>query len=155
MKRLHVHVHVEEIETAIPFYIGLFGAEPSVRQDDYAKWRLDDPAVNFAISLNAAAKGISHLGIEAGDENELADIRGGFAATGSQILDEEGVSCCYAKGNKSWVQDPAGIPWEAFHTFDKAAQLASDFTPDLPPEVIEETTSKSLKPDNGEICCGS
>lgn len=154
MKRLHVHVHVEELEAAIPFYEGLFGVAPSVKRDDYAKWRLQEPAVNFAISLNKGAKGISHLGIEADDENEFAEIRIGFGATGGQILNEEGVTCCYAKGNKSWVQDPAGIPWEAFHTIGEGAQLQSDFSADLPPEVIAESTSESLKKKSGFTCCG-
>lgn len=153
MKRLHVHVHVEELEKAIPFYAGLFGAEPTVKRVDYAKWRLDEPAVNFAISLNKGARGISHLGIEAGDEGELADIRGGFAATSSQILNEEGVSCCYAKGNKSWIQDPAGIPWEAFHTIGEADQLKPDSPPELPGSVIAESTSASLNPGSRITCC--
>ncbi len=153
MKRLHVHVHVEEIDEAIPFYAGLFGAPPTVQRQDYAKWRLDEPALNFAISLNKNAKGVSHLGIEADDEEELSHIRGGFAATGSQVLNEEGVSCCYAKGNKSWIQDPAGIPWEAFHSFGEAAHLEQDMPPVLPAEVVAESTSESLNPGARSSCC--
>lgn len=162
IKRLHVHVHVEEIEKAIPFYAGLFGAPPTVQRQDYAKWRLDEPALNFAISLAAgergerdakAVRGISHLGIEADDERELADIRGGFAATGSQVLNEEGISCCYAKGNKSWIQDPAGIPWEAFHSIGEAAHLKPDFPPALPAEVISGSTSESLNPGTRSARC--
>lgn len=159
MKRLHVHVHVTELEKAVAFYAGLFGVEPSVKRDDYAKWSLEEPAVNFAISVvdganGVSRRGISHLGIEAGDEGALGDIRDRFQATGGAMLNEEGVTCCYARGNKSWIQDPAGIPWEAFHTIGTGEQLASDFELALPPEVIAETTSESLKPGGGEICCG-
>ena len=159
MKRLHVHVRVEEIEKAIPFYAGLFGTPPTVQRQDYAKWRLDEPALNFAISLAGGergakgVRGISHLGIEADDESELADIRGGFAATGSQVLNEEGISCCYAKGNKSWIQDPAGIPWEAFHSFGETTHLKPDFPPALPAEATSESTSKSLNPGTRSSCC--
>ena len=153
MKRFHVHVQVEELDKAVPFYAGLFGIEPTVKRDDYAKWRLDEPAVNFAISVAKGARGISHLGIEADDEGELENIRGGFTATGSELMNEEGVSCCYAKGNKSWIQDPAGIPWEAFHTIGEADQLAPDLPPAVPAGIIAESTSESLNPGVRSACC--
>jgi catechol 2,3-dioxygenase-like lactoylglutathione lyase family enzyme len=120
MKRFHVHVGVESLERSILFYSGLFGAEPTVRKPDYAKWMIDEPRVNFAISQRGAGKvGVNHLGLQAESDDELAGLRDRFeAADASSIVDEPGVHCCYAKGDKHWVTDPQGIAWEAFHTLD-------------------------------------
>lgn len=123
MKRFHVHLGVPDLAASIRFYSGLFGSEPTVRKDDYAKWMLDDPRVNFAISQREGGrKGLNHLGLQAEDENELAGIRAQFEAADRDVtLAEPNVSCCYARGNKHWVTDPQGIAWEAFHTFDTIA----------------------------------
>jgi len=120
MKRFHVHVGVEDLERSILFYSGLFGAEPTVRKPDYAKWMIDEPRVNFAISQRGSGSvGINHLGLQAESDDELAGLRDRFAsADASSIVDEPGVHCCYAKGDKHWVTDPQGIAWEAFHTLD-------------------------------------
>jgi len=120
MKRFHVHLGVEDLERSILFYSGLFGAEPTVRKPDYAKWMIDEPRVNFAISQRGSGNvGVNHLGLQAESDDELAGLRDRFqAADASSVIDEPGVHCCYAKGDKHWVTDPQGIAWEAFHTLD-------------------------------------
>ena len=115
MKRLHVHVGVKDLDQSIRFYSTLFGADPTVTKDDYAKWMLDDPRVNFAISSNHhAAKGIEHLGIQAENNDELAEVYGRLKAADRPVLEEGASTCCYAKSEKSWISDPDGIVWEAF-----------------------------------------
>ncbi len=117
MKRLHVHVGVDNLDQSIGFYSALFGAQPSVTKDDYAKWMLDDPRVNFAISCKeGAAKGIEHLGIQVEDSAELADVYGRLKVAGGPVLEEGATTCCYAKSEKSWIADPDGVVWEAFLT---------------------------------------
>ena len=117
MKRLHVHVGVDDLDRSIAFYSTLFGAEPSFTKPDYAKWMLDDPRVNFAISAEGhAAHGIEHLGIEVEDADELAEIYRRLTAANRPVLEEGATTCCYAKSEKSWVADPDGVLWEAFHT---------------------------------------
>lgn len=117
MKRLHVHVGVSDLEASIAFYSGLFGAGPSVTKPDYAKWMLDDPRVNFAIShKGGAAKGIEHLGIQVESEAELGEVYGRLKAAGGPVLEEGQTTCCYAKSEKSWIADPDNVVWEAFLT---------------------------------------
>ena len=128
MKRLHVHVGVENLDRSIGFYSTLFGAAPSVVKDDYAKWMLDDPRVNFAISSDHhAAKGIEHLGIQVEDGDELAEVYGRLKAADRPVLEEGATTCCYAKSEKSWIADPDGIVWEAFLTSGDAT-LSGDNT---------------------------
>lgn len=117
MKRLHVHVGVADLDRSIGFYSTLFGAAPTVVKDDYAKWMLDDPRVNFAISSgDRAAKGIEHLGIQVESEAELGEVYGRLRAADRPVLDEGKTTCCYARSQKSWISDPDGVIWEAFHT---------------------------------------
>ena len=117
MKRFHVHLGVDDLDRSIGFYSNLFGAEPAVRKDDYAKWMLDDPRINFAISQRGSAAGVNHLGMQVESDAELATVRTQFeAADAATALAEPGASCCYAKSDKHWVTDPQGIAWEAFHT---------------------------------------
>ncbi len=120
MKRFHVHLGVPDLASSIRFYSGLFGFEPTVVKDDYAKWMLDDPRVNFAISQRAGRrKGLNHLGLQAESAGELAELRALFeTADRDTAVAEPNVSCCYSRGNKHWVTDPQGIAWEAFHTLD-------------------------------------
>ena len=121
MKRMHVHVGVNDLAHSVGFYSTLFGAEPTVVRADYAKWMLDDPRVNFAISSgHHAAKGIEHLGIQAQDEAELAEVYGRLKAADQPVLEEGATTCCYAKSEKSWIADPDGIVWEAFLTNGEA-----------------------------------
>ena len=121
MKRLHVHVGVNDLDQSIHFYSTLFGAEPTVVKADYAKWMLDDPRVNFAISAGMhARKGIEHLGIQVEHGEELAEVYGRLAVAGRPVLEEGATTCCYARSEKSWVTDPDGVIWEAFHTTGEA-----------------------------------
>jgi catechol 2,3-dioxygenase-like lactoylglutathione lyase family enzyme len=116
MKRMHVHVAVDDLKQSIDFYSALFAAEPSVVKPDYAKWMLDDPRVNFAISTRGRAPGLDHLGIQAESGAELKEIYARLRKAGSAIVEQGQTSCCYAKSEKSWIDDPAGISWETFHT---------------------------------------
>ena len=122
MKRLHVHVGVTDLDASIGFYSTLFGAAPSVVKPDYAKWMLDDPRVNFAISQGKhAAKGIEHLGIQVENADELAQVYGRLKAADRPVLEEGATTCCYAKSEKSWITDPDGVAWEAFLTNGEAS----------------------------------
>ena len=121
MKRLHVHVAVGDLERAVQFYSTLFAAEPAVLKDDYAKWMLDDPRVNFAISSRQHAHaGIQHLGIQAENAKELSEVYGRLKAADRPVLEEGRTTCCYAKSEKSWIADPDGLVWEAFFTDGEA-----------------------------------
>ena len=116
MKRLHVHVAVESLEASVEFYSVLFGGQPTVRKADYAKWMLDDPRVNFAISARGRVPGVDHLGIQVEAREELAEVAGRLRAAEAQLFDEGPTTCCYAKSEKAWVRDPSGVSWETFHT---------------------------------------
>lgn len=116
MKRLHVHLGVEDLAQSIRFYAALFGAPPSVTKHDYAKWMLDDPRVNFAISTRGGKPGVDHLGIQADSEGELAELKERARAADMALLDEGETTCCYAHSDKYWLTDPQGIAWEQFHT---------------------------------------
>lgn len=139
MKRLHVHVGVENLAESIKFYSTLFGAEPVKTKPDYAKWLLDSPSVNFAISTRADT-GVNHFGIQVDDETELAEIRARVKAADLTVSDEGETVCCYARSEKSWLHDPAGIPWEAYRTMEDA-------------EVFR---AEKQKPDDASkgACCG-
>jgi catechol 2,3-dioxygenase-like lactoylglutathione lyase family enzyme len=116
MKRFHVHVNVSDLDASIRFYSQLFAAEPAVVKDDYAKWMLDDPRLNFAISQRERASGVDHLGLQAEDAAELAEIGQRLAAADAIELTETDTTCCYARSDKYWVTDPAGVAWESFHS---------------------------------------
>ena len=117
MKRFHVHLGVTDLDRSIAFYSQLFGAAPSVAKPDYAKWMLDDPRINFAVSQReGAVKGIEHIGLQVEDQAELAEVYARLAAADRPVLEEGATTCCYARSEKSWIADPDGIVWEAFHT---------------------------------------
>lgn len=139
MKRMHLHVSVPDLAKSIQFYETLFGAAPAVVKDDYAKWMLDDPKVNFAISERARATGIDHIGIQVDSADELGELAGRLKAAGADTFDQEATTCCYAKSDKSWVHDPAGVRWETFFTFGEATSYGED-------EVLPEPTASA--------CCG-
>jgi catechol 2,3-dioxygenase-like lactoylglutathione lyase family enzyme len=121
MKRLHVHVAVRDLEESVRFYSALFAAQPTVLKSDYAKWMLDDPRVNFAISNRCAEAGLDHLGIQAENDAELEEIGTRLAQADVAVTPQKDVSCCYAKSDKYWTVDPQGIAWESFHTMGSAA----------------------------------
>lgn len=126
MKRIHLHVSVPDLAQSIPFYETLFGAPASVVKDDYAKWMLDDPRVNFAISQRGRAGGVDHVGIQVDSTAELGELAARLKAAGAVTFDQEATTCCYAKSDKSWVSDPAGLRWETFHTFGEATRYGED-----------------------------
>ncbi len=143
MKRLHVHVGVTDLDRSIGFYSTMFDAQPTVVKDDYAKWMLDDPRVNFAISSGQhPTPGIQHLGVQAESLEELGDVYGRLRAADRPVIDEGRTTCCYAKSEKSWIADPDGLVWEAFFT-DGEATVYGD-SPEL------GTLSDSLPNDK---CC--
>lgn len=116
MKRLHVNLAVEDLAQSVTFYSALFAAKPTVVKSDYAKWMLEDPRVNFAISTRAVAKGLDHLGIQVEDEDELREVYGWLKAANRPVLEQGDTTCCYAHSEKSWIFDPEGIAWETFLT---------------------------------------
>ena len=126
MKRLHIHIGVENLDESIRFYSTLFGAAPIKTKSDYAKWLLDDPRVNFAISTRARTKGIDHLGIQVDDEAELAEVRERLKGGDMAVADEGETVCCYARSEKSWIQDPSGIAWEAYRTMEDAQLFSGE-----------------------------
>ena len=120
MKRLHVHVSVDDLDQSIRFYSTLFDTPPSVTKPDYAKWMLEDPRVNFAISQRGKAAGIEHLGIQVEDDAELAEVYGRLARAERPVVEEKGTTCCYAHSDKQWIADPQGVAWETFITHGEA-----------------------------------
>jgi len=117
MKRFHVHVAVPDLQQSIRFYSTMFGTQPSVVKHDYAKWMLEDPRVNFAISQRDGRRtGINHLGFQVESDAELEEIHARVDAAGTGVVEEKNVSCCYARSDKYWTKDPAGIAWESFHS---------------------------------------
>ena len=121
MKRFHVHVAVDDLAQSVRFYSTLFATEPTVLKPDYAKWMLEDPRVNFAISTGVAhSAGISHLGIQAEDESELADVFDRLAQAERPVLEEKATTCCYAQSDKQWIADPQGVAWETFYTYGES-----------------------------------
>jgi catechol 2,3-dioxygenase-like lactoylglutathione lyase family enzyme len=126
MKRLHVHVAVHDLEKSIRFYSALFAAGPSVKKADYAKWMLEDPRVNFAISARGAKPGLDHLGVQAENDAELEQIGSRLAQADVSVMPQKGAACCYAKSDKYWTVDPQGIAWESFHTLDSVPVYGGD-----------------------------
>ena len=126
---MHVHVTVQNVDQAIVFYSGLFGQEPSIRQDDYAKWMVDDPRVNFAISTREANTGFDHLGIQVDTEAELEEIETRLRQADADVREQRGAACCYAVGEKSWTYDSEGIAWETFLTHGTIDEYGPDLRP--------------------------
>ena len=120
MKRMHVHVSVECLDRSISFYSALFATQPAIVKSDYAKWMLDDPRVNFAISTRGKQPGLDHLGIQVESKGELSDVYARLREAGGTVIEQGQTTCCYAKSEKSWIDDPAGIPWETFFTTGKS-----------------------------------
>ena len=156
MKRLHVHVGVTDLDSSIGFYSTLFGAKPTVTKQDYAKWMLEDPRVNFAISSgNHAATGIEHLGIQVESAEELTDVYGRLKEADRPVLEEGATTCCYAKSEKSWIADPDGIVWEAFLTNGEATVYGdSPALEALSANAAEGACCAPALPATTVSCCG-
>jgi len=116
MKRFHVHLAVRDLAESIRFYSTVFGAEPAVRKPDYAKWMLDDPRVNFAISQRGGVPGVNHLGLQVDTDDELQAMQQQLHNADQAMVTERDAQCCYANADKYWITDPQGIAWETFHT---------------------------------------
>lgn len=169
MKRFHMHVGVTDIDASVAFYSGLFGAEPAVVKPDYAKWMLEDPRINFALSMReGATKGIEHVGLQVEDKAELAEVYGRLQAADRPVLEEGETTCCYARSEKSWIADPDGLVWEAFLTEGDnttyggnpdLSQLVSDNAADgacctpHTPQGVYCAPKQHLAPE--AACCGS
>ena len=118
MKRFHVHVTVKDFAASVQFYSTVFGMPPTVLKPDYAKWMVDDPRINFAISKRGSKPGVDHLGVQVESDTELTTLREQVAVAEIAVLDQKKAECCYARSDKYWVTDPQGIAWETFHTLD-------------------------------------
>jgi catechol 2,3-dioxygenase-like lactoylglutathione lyase family enzyme len=155
MKRLHVHVAVDDLAQSIRFYTTLFAAEPTVRKPDYAKWMLDDPRVNFAISQRGDAAGIQHLGIQVENAAELAEVYDRLKRAERPVVEEAATTCCYAKSDKQWIADPQGVAWETFLThgestvYGRSAELAA-----LTPAAAEVCCEPALGAVSQRSCAG-
>jgi catechol 2,3-dioxygenase-like lactoylglutathione lyase family enzyme len=145
VKRLHLHVSVPDLDQSIGFYATLFGTPPTVVKEDYAKWMLDDPRVNFAISTRDRSPGLDHVGIQVETPGELAELAGRLKAAGADTFDEAATTCCYAQSDKSWVSDPAGPRWETFFTFGEATSYGEDRA-EAGLEAVAQSTA---------ACCGT
>ena len=145
MKRFHVHVAVENLEASIRFYCELFAAEPVVRKPDYAKWMLEDPRVNFAISQRSEQAGIRHLGIQVEDRVELGEVYDRLKRADRPVLEEGATTCCYAQSDKSWIEDPQGVKWETFLTTGDSTVYGTD----EPPACDEPAANRPLHRPRG------
>jgi len=141
MKRMHVHVAVENLEQAIGFYSVLFAAKPAVTKADYAKWMLDDPRVNFAVSTRGRTPGLDHLGIQVESEAELSEVYERLHRSGGAVTEQGQTTCCYAKSSKSWVDDPAGIAWETFLTTGESTDYG------------DGSGERAARVTNAKACC--
>jgi catechol 2,3-dioxygenase-like lactoylglutathione lyase family enzyme len=141
MKRLHVHVSVRDIDASVYFYSQLFASTPTLRKPDYARWMLDDPRVNFAISQRDSRPGVQHLGIQVEDRDELAEVYERLRRAERPVIEEGETTCCYADSEKSWIDDPQGVQWETFLTTGESTVYGSD--------EIRPTAGKSDK----AACC--
>ena len=153
MKRFHVHVAVDNLDATIEFYSTIFGMEPTVRKADYAKWMVDDPRINFAVSKGSGMPGIDHLGIQVDSGEELTVLREQVARAQIAAQDQPNAECCYARGDKYWTTDPQGIAWETFHTLESIPVRGEAARPQSnaccgPAPTVESATGKS------GACCG-
>ena len=142
MKRMHIHVAVDDLSRSIGFYSALFDAQPAVVKPDYAKWMLADPRVNFAISTRGREPGLDHLGIQVEDKTELHEVYARLRRAGGAVIEQGETACCYAKSEKSWIDDPTGIAWETFHTTGENTDYG------------DGTGEPEARVANSKACCG-
>jgi predicted enzyme related to lactoylglutathione lyase len=160
MKRMHVHVGVEDLHRAIGFYSALFATQPAVVKPDYAKWMLDDPRVNFAISTRGKQPGLDHLGIQVESQDELQEVYGRLREAGGNVIEQGHTSCCYATSEKSWIDDPAGIAWETFLTTGESTDYG-DGTGERDARIAHEKAccepqaAPQSAPQTASACCAA
>lgn len=156
MKTFHVHIRVKNLEESINFYTAMFAKKPSVKKGDYAKWMLEDPKINFAISNSHQETGIEHLGIQTESEDELQEVYRNLEAAKGEIFEEGDSACCYAKSQKSWITDPQGVDWEAFYTYGESTVYGEGRNARPAPEKMENWEENEKKAvATGESCDGS
>lgn len=160
MKRFHVNLSVTDISAGIRFYTALFAADPTVRKDDYAKWMLEDPRINFSISQRGHVPGVNHLGFQVDSAEELTAMRSQLSCADQSLVEEIDAACCYARSDKYWVTDPVGVPWETFHTLESIPIYGVDTevapqhsTCCAPAEAAEATSCCAPQPAAGNACC--
>jgi catechol-2,3-dioxygenase len=154
MKRLHLHIAVDDLAHSIQFYSALFAAEPTVNKSDYAKWMLEEPRVNFAISTRSSKTGLDHLGIQVESSDELKEVYGRLQKADRPVLEEGLTTCCYAKSEKSWIADPQGLSWEVFLTSGESTVYGEDIDHSAistPPEACCSPKAEA-KPDVAACC---
>jgi catechol 2,3-dioxygenase-like lactoylglutathione lyase family enzyme len=144
MKRFHVNVAVADLERSVKFYQGLFGVEPTVLHDDYAKWMLEDPRINFSISTSVRNRGVNHIGLQADTMDELETIQARLRNAEQETFDQTDAQCCYANSSKTWVRDPDDVAWETFVTHGEITSYGDDRVPD-----------DVLQAGQGNACCKS
>jgi len=145
MKRLHVSIGVEDLDTNLAFYTTLFGTPPTKQKPDYAQWMLDDPRVNFVLDGRVKDRGVGHLGIQVDSADELTEIADRLEAADRSVFSQKDAACCYARSDKAWSRDPQGVPWESFFTFGQEATYGTDVTLTVPAET--------RKADSSASCC--
>ena len=149
MKRLHVHVSVDDLDQSIQFYSALFAARPSVEKPDYAKWMLDDPRVNFAISKRGTPAGLDHFGIQVENQEELHEVYDRLKKADQPVLEQGTTTCCYAQSEKSWITDPQGLSWETFLTTGNSTVYGD--SADL--GAIRTTVAACCTPETPQAAC--
>jgi catechol 2,3-dioxygenase-like lactoylglutathione lyase family enzyme len=154
MKRFHVHLSVENIPDSVRFYSALFATEPAVLKPDYAKWMLDDPRVNFAISQRTPKTGVRHLGIQVENAGELQEVYGRLKEADRPVLEEGATTCCYAKSEKSWIEDPQGVKWETFLTIGESTVYGSEELEVSKGACCEPTAVLAIPAVPKTRCCG-
>ena len=157
MKRVHIHVSVADIGKAVGFYSALFAAKPTVTKDDYAKWMLDDPRLNFAISTRGGEAGLDHLGIQVESEGELQEVYARLREADGNVFEEGNTTCCYARSEKSWIDDPDGISWETFHTTGESTNYGTSFDKEARIAHAKACCSPAAQPavDSTNCSCGT
>ena len=155
MKRFHLHVSVKDLDESVRFYSTLFATEPAVRQADFAKWMLEDPRINFAISTDRQPTGVNHLGFQVDSDDELRSLHTQLQAADAQMIQEDEQACCYARSDKYWVTDPTGIAWETFHTLGSIPVYGED-TPvfNRGASTVPVQCCVPAKPESADPCCG-
>jgi catechol 2,3-dioxygenase-like lactoylglutathione lyase family enzyme len=157
MKRFHVHLNVADLDASIGFYSALFAAQPAVRKPDYAKWMLDDPRINFAISTRGRTPGVDHLGLQVDSDADLRTLGEQLDAAGETLVPEDAAVCCYARSDKLWTEDPQGVRWETFHTLGEATRYhggeAACATDGASCSPDPKAMHAMAKPSAGSACC--
>jgi catechol 2,3-dioxygenase-like lactoylglutathione lyase family enzyme len=153
MKRFHVHISVEDLETNVRFYSTVFGMPPTVLKPDYAKWMVDDPRINFAISKRGLRAGIDHLGVQVDSEAELTTLRQRVTKAQISLLDQPDADCCYARSDKYWTNDPQGVAWETFHTLDSIPVYGDVERTAMKAAYCDPTSTETSEPSKSGACC--